>query len=140
MFKEFTFHSLTLSVSFFGLSLPVVELFLYGVNLFLILANVAFGLLYLLFIRLVMVDLGVQVELFPFQISDKAILLINKLIESFDFLCEHDNLMFEILDLDFNSSVLIECLFQLGNFSLVGLYFVVVVSQQVIESFDLFVE
>ncbi len=109
--EEFTFDSLSLSISFFGFSLPAVELFLDGIDLFLVLANVVFGLLYFLFVGFVVTDLGVQVELFPFQVAYKAILLINKLVESFNFLCEHNNFVFKILDLDFDSSILIKSLF-----------------------------
>ena len=83
-----------------------------------------------------MVDFGVKVQLVPFQIADQGIFFTNELIESFDFLCQHDNFVFEVLDFHLNISVLIKSLFKIGNFGFVGLDLIVIVSQGIIKSLD----
>lgn len=62
-----------------------------------------------------MVDFRMEVKLIFFKISNKSILFINKLVESFYFLCKHDDFMFKIFDLDLNASVLIESLLKITD-------------------------
>ena len=87
-----------------------------------------------------MVDFGMKVELLSFEAGDKTIFLIDKLIESFNFLCEYDDFIFEVFDLDLNVPILCKSLLQLQNFGFICLNLIVVVSNHIVESFDFFIK
>jgi hypothetical protein len=135
--EEFPFDPLGLGVGLLGLALPAVEFLLDGIDLLLVLSNVALGLLDLLLIRLVMVHLGVQVQLVPLQVANQGVFLSDELVESLNLLGEHDNFVLEVLDLDFDVLVLVEGLFDVDNLGLVGLDLVVAVPEGIVESLDL---
>ena len=87
-----------------------------------------------------MIDFRMKVELIFFEISNESILLIDKLIESFNLLSKHDDFMFEIFNFNFNVSVLIKSLLKIVDFGLVRLNFIVVISQKIIQSFNFFIK
>ena len=87
-----------------------------------------------------MVDFRMEIELIFFEISNESILLIDKLIESFNLLSKHDDFMFEIFNFNFNVSVLIKSLLKIVDFGLVRLNFIVVISQKIIQSFNFFIK
>lgn len=108
MLEKFPFNPLRFGVGFFRLALPVVQFLLNSIYLFLVLPNVVLGFLNLLFIRLVVVNFRMEVQLVPLQVADKCVLLSDELIKSFYLLGEHDDLMLKILDFDFDVSILIK--------------------------------
>lgn len=140
MFEKFTFNSLSLGISFFSFSLPSIQFFFNIINLLLVLSYVTFGLLDFLLIRFVMVDFRMEVKLFFFEISNESILLIDKLIESFNLLSKHDDFMLEIFNFNFNVSVFIKSLLKIVDFGLVRLNFIVVISQKIVQSFNFFIK
>lgn len=93
-----------------------------------------------LLIRFVMIDFRMKVELIFFEISNESILLIDKLIESFNLLSKHNDFMFEIFNFNFNVSVFIKSLLKIVDFGLVWLNFIVVISQKIVQSFNFFIK
>lgn len=87
-----------------------------------------------------MVDFRMEIELIFFEISNESILLIDKLIESFNLLSKHDDFMFKIFNFNFNVSVFIKSLLKIVDFGLVRLNFIVVISQKIVQSFNFFIK
>jgi hypothetical protein len=69
----------------------------------------------------------VQVQLVTFQVVDQRVFLVDQLVQPFDLLRQHDDLVLEVFHLHFDVLVLVERLFQVHDFRLVGLDLVVTI-------------
>jgi hypothetical protein len=74
-----------------------------------------------------MVDLGMEVELVPLQSVNQRVLFINQLVQSLDFLGQHDNFVLKVLDLHLDVLVIIKSLLQVDDLSLIGLDLIVAI-------------
>ncbi len=68
-----------------------------------------------------------QVQLVTFQVVDQRVFLVDQLVQPFDLLRQHDDLVLEVFHLHFDVLVLVERLFQVHDFRLVGLDLVVTI-------------
>lgn len=87
-----------------------------------------------------MINLWMEVKLFPLQVVDEGILFVDELVQSLNLLGQHDDFVLKVLHLHFNVLVLCECLLYINNLCLVWLNLVITISQQVVQSLDLLVQ
>jgi hypothetical protein len=74
-----------------------------------------------------MVDLGMEVELVPLQSVNQCVLFINQLVQSLNFLGQHDNFVLKVFYFHLYVLVIIKSLLQVHDLSFVGLDLVVAI-------------